>query len=84
MKQFSQAVCEKIGYYVYIVKDPRNSTIFYVGMGTGNRIFQHVSGAIMSPATSDKVNLIRKIHDDKLKVEHFILRHGITETSFRN
>lgn len=33
MKNFSQAVCENIGYYVYFLKDPRNNNIFYVGKG---------------------------------------------------
>jgi uncharacterized protein len=42
MTEFSQAVCERIGYYVYILKDPRNNLNFYVGKGKGNRIFQHI------------------------------------------
>jgi uncharacterized protein len=79
MKQFSQAVCEKIGYYVYILKDPRTSAVFYVGKGAGNRVFQHVNGALTSPTISEKLNLIREIHDNDLVVEHYILRHGITQ-----
>jgi len=79
MTEFSQAVCEKIGYYVYILKDPRTSTIFYVGKGIGSRVFQHVSGALTSPAISDKLNLIREIHNEGLEVEHYILRHGLTQ-----
>lgn len=39
IKKFSNAVCERIGYYVYILKDPRNDTVFYVGKGKGNRLF---------------------------------------------
>lgn len=79
MTEFSQAVCEKIGYYVYILKDPRTSTIFYVGKGIGNRVFQHVAGALTSPAISDKLNLIREIHNASFEVEHYILRHGLTQ-----
>jgi hypothetical protein len=77
MKQFSQAVCEKIGYYVYLLKDPSNSSIFYVGKGTGNRIFQHVNCALTSPDKSEKLDHIRKIGVGK--VEHYILRHGISQ-----
>lgn len=79
MKQFSKAVCERIGYYVYILKDPRNSATFYVGKGTGNRVFQHVAGALTTPHSSDKLDLIREIHTAGLEVEHYILRHGLTE-----
>lgn len=79
MKEFSQAVCEKIGHYVYILKDPRTSTTFYVGKGNGNRVFQHVAGALTSPTISEKLNLIREIHNAGFEVEHYILRHGLTQ-----
>lgn len=79
MKEFSQATCEKIGYYVYILKDPRTSTIIYVGKGIGSRVFQHVSGALTTPENSDKMNLIIEIHNSGLEVQHYILRHGLTE-----
>ena len=79
IKEFSNAVCERIGYYVYILKDPRNDTIFYVGKGNGNRLFQHVQCALENATDSDKYNLIREIHKDGKEVEHFILRHGLEE-----
>jgi hypothetical protein len=79
IKEFSKAVCERIGYYVYILKDPRNDTIFYVGKGKGNRLFQHVQCALENATDNDKYNLIREIHKEGKEVEHFILRHGLEE-----
>lgn len=79
IKEFSNAVCERIGYYVYILKDPRNDVIFYVGKGKGNRIFQHVQCTLERETENDKYNLIREIIDAGKEVEHFILRHGLEE-----
>lgn len=75
--EFSQTVCEKIGYYVYVLRDPRNSSIFYIGQGVGNRIFQHVFCALKTDIESDKLNLIREIHNLNMEVEYYILRHGL-------
>lgn len=79
IKDFSNAVCERIGYYVYILKDPRIDSIFYVGKGRGNRVFQHVGCALENETENDKYNLIREIHNEGKEVEHFILRHGLEE-----
>ena len=79
MKEFTQSVCEKIGNYVYVLKDPRNSKIFYIGKGVGNRVFKHFFGALETFYESDKMNLIREIISENLEVEHYILRHGLTK-----
>jgi len=81
IKEFSNAVCERIGSYVYILKDPRNGNIFYVGKGKGNRIFQHALCALgeETEIQNYKYNLIREIYDSGNKVEHYILRHGIDD-----
>ena len=42
--QFSDAVSQKLGNYVYRLIDPRNGEAFYVGKGKGNRVFAHVRG----------------------------------------
>ena len=42
---FIPGVVEKIGFYVYLLVDPRNRVVFYVGKGTGNRCFAHLDEA---------------------------------------
>ena len=43
---FPQEVVEALRHYVYRLIDPRNGETFYVGKGQGQRVFDHVSGAI--------------------------------------
>ena len=79
MNHFPQAVIDKIGYYVYLLKDPRNGQIFYVGKGTGNRVFSHANAAINNPREMDKLERIRKIRESGRAVHYDILRHGLIE-----
>jgi len=78
---FSASVSEAIGFYVYLLKDPRNSEIFYVGKGIGNRVFNHVASAGDTELDSIKHARIREIEASGFKVEHVILRHGLSEQS---
>ncbi len=77
--EFSQSVIEQIGYYVYLLIDPLDEGPFYVGKGTGNRVFAHVNDAIINPQATDKLDRIRTIETRGNKVRHQILRHGLTE-----
>jgi len=77
MKEFSTKTIEKIGYYVYLLLDPRNNKIFYIGKGKGNRIFAHISGALENPTETEKIKLIKEIINEKKEVKHYIVRHGI-------
>lgn len=79
IKEFSPAVIEKIGYYVYLLIDPETNDVFYIGKGTGNRIFAHLNQALTSPEASDKLDKIREIQAKGLEVNHVVLRHGLTE-----
>lgn len=76
---FSQAVIESLKYYVYFLKDSRTDTVFYVGKGVGNRIFNHLDCAIESDGETEKLDTIRDIINSGNTVGHFILRHGLDE-----
>jgi hypothetical protein len=85
MKKFDKAVEEKLGHYVYYLKDPRPSGrgVFYIGKAGGkdgnSRVYQHKTDASNSKEQTEKLNIIRKIESSGNDVEHFILRHGLKD-----
>ena len=78
---FSSIVAERLGYYVYFLEDPRTEEVFYIGKGTGNRIFQHLDCAIGSRERNAKLDRVREIHRSGHEVRHYIVRHGLTEST---
>lgn len=78
---FSQHVADKLKFYVYRLIDPRNGETFYVGKGTGNRVFAHVKGELGADddALTQKLLRIRQIRLDGFEVAHVIHRHGMSE-----
>lgn len=87
IEQFSNEVCNRIGYYVYRLIDPRNGQTFYVGQGKGNRVFAHVNRQVKTRKEEDseslKLKTIRQINNCGLKVIHVIHRWGLTEKEAR-
>lgn len=79
MNNFSQSVIENIAHYVYVLVDPRNNKIFYVGEGQGNRVFNHVQDAIDGDRESLKLETIRDILSEDLEVKYYIVRHGLSQ-----
>lgn len=81
---FSDEVSNKLAHYVYLLRDPSNQTVFYVGKGVGNRVFAHVANALKGQGNeSDKIQHIQAVYTAGNAVEHLILRHGLTkETAF--
>jgi len=78
--KLSQSTIEKLGYHVYLLIDPRNNKIFYVGKGNGNRINHHLLGALDEKTKeTEKIKRIREIQNARLEVKHFVLRHELTE-----
>jgi hypothetical protein len=82
VKHFSTYTCEKLGWYIYALVDPRNKEIFYIGKGKGNRVFQHAKSALTSKADinnpGNKIKQIREIISQGQDVETYIVRHGIS------
>ena len=81
---FPQEVIQQVKWYVYRLLDPRNGETFYVGKGQGNRIFNHVKGAIGSGSgevSDPKIARIKDIQAAGLEVSHVIHRHGLASSS---
>lgn len=73
---------ELLKYYVYILVDPRDASVFYVGKGHYDRLFRHEKEAL---AGKDHVNekkntIIRDINAAGLKVKPMIVRWGLSES----
>lgn len=79
MEKFSQLTIEALEYYVYLLIDPRDGKIFYVGKGKGNRVFNHAFCAIEFEDGSEKLEIIRAIQSEGKYVQYYIVRHGLTE-----
>jgi hypothetical protein len=79
--RFPPGVTGHLKWYVYRLIDPRNGETFYVGKGQGDRIFQHVRGALSSTKDEDtsdlKYSRIKAIMAAGLDVGHVIHRHNI-------
>jgi hypothetical protein len=78
-ESFPAAVIEAIGFYVYLLRDPRDGEIFYIGKGVANRIFAHLNESLIEDRENAKLDRIRAIHRGGYEVEHVIHRHGLTE-----
>lgn len=77
--RFDSKVCEAIGVYVYALRDPRSSVVFYVGKGVGNRCFDHVDEARASERRTEKLETIRSLLDCGIGPKIEIVRHGLDE-----
>jgi hypothetical protein len=77
---------EKLGNYVYALRDPRDRKIFYVGQGINDRVFDHFNEAencfnLSRPfnTMSSKVVRILDIWKNEEDVEWFIVSHNLPD-----
>lgn len=73
----SQSAVEGLGYYVYLLVDPRDKKIFYIGKGKNRRVSSHVEN--YNKKEAEKNRIIREIIDSGNEVKIEIARHGLTE-----
>lgn len=73
---------DKVNYYVYVLVDSRDNTVFYVGKGHGNRVNAHVAEAVAGKdeCNPEKNAMIREIlATPGGDVMPYIVRYGLTE-----
>lgn len=82
---FTPEVIEKLGNYIYFLIDPRDDSIFYIGKGTGNRVFEHMEEYNRrhghAARSSLKLNTIEEIVGSGHKIKYIIHRHNIPDHS---
>ena len=73
-------VAEKIRYYVYALRDPRDGRVFYVGKGRGGRINAHLREAGKDPESErQKLQRINEIESSGHEIELLFLRTEIED-----
>jgi hypothetical protein len=79
-------VAERLGNYVYVLVDPRDSMPFYIGKGIGARMLQHGIDAAHLSAPEDeesadasrKITCIRSIRFAGFEPVVWVLRYGLS------
>lgn len=79
MECFSQKTQEELSFYVYLLINPLDNKIFYVGKGKGNRVFEHAKASLLDLEENDKLDIIKEIISKGQNVKHYILRHRLSE-----
>jgi hypothetical protein len=76
---FDERTKQYLKFYVYFLINPETKLPFYIGKGKDNRVFNHMECALENVTFNDKYDQIREIINSGKKLEHIIVRHGLTE-----
>lgn len=78
---FDTITSTKLSFYVYALLNPITKKTFYIGKGNNNRVFSHVNEILefKSEINSLKKSEIQTIIEQGKNIEHYIIRHGLTE-----
>ena len=82
MEELPPEVSERLGFYVYLLVDPRTDTPFYVGKGKGGRANIHEWEAILTapaPDETEKRARIRAIRAAGAEPRIDIVKHGLDD-----
>lgn len=81
MDKIPAEVARKLGYYVYLLTDPRSDRPFYVGKGKGRRLLDHLSDV----SKSRKRAVLNELDRLRIPPTFEILAHALAdeETAFR-
>ena len=89
IRQFDPLQIERLGKYIYALRDPRDKKIFYVGQGTGPRVFDHFYEAdavnresVNLQNVSSKTLRILDIWKHEEEVEWIILAYNLPIENF--
>lgn len=81
INSFSEKALDSLnGFYVYALIDPRNDKVFYIGKGTGNRVFSHeIESGKAYKSEKKKLIKIQEIEEAGLEVKRLIVNWGLSE-----
>jgi hypothetical protein len=74
--EITSEVSKILKSYVYVYIDPRNGKPFYIGKGTGNRLFEHLK----DKSEIEKVARIAEIRRSGKEPRIEILRYGLSDS----
>lgn len=79
--RFDAKIAQELGDYVYALQDPRDNKIFYVGVGAGDRVFDHFKDAYKAlksnSAWTAKLRRIVEIWEEDMDVQWWIVRYNL-------